>query len=168
MIISETASTAGFLLGYAARACVSQSKQFMGLLVLAALLSPGVVFAYNQQLACGFQLAEKPSNTSAPTLPPDQMVQLRGSFQEKGDCSDAIGEEPYRVDVGIRHQQDVGRRGASLLPVWMPQLKASIIISETTILAFGFLLGFVVRSYVSHRRRLHAKKHRGLGQVPIW
>jgi hypothetical protein len=35
-------------------------------------------------------------------------------------------------------------------------------------LVVGFVLGYAARSYLSHRRRLHAKKHRGLDQGPIW
>jgi hypothetical protein len=36
------------------------------------------------------------------------------------------------------------------------------------ILALGFVLGYAARSYVSHRRRLHAKTYRGLDETPIW
>ena len=42
-----------------------------------------------------------------------------------------------------------------------------MIVSGIT-LAFGFLLGYAARSFVSHRRRLHAKKYRGLDQTPVW
>jgi hypothetical protein len=35
-------------------------------------------------------------------------------------------------------------------------------------LVVGFGLGFAARSYVSHRRRLHAKKYQGLDKTPIW
>jgi hypothetical protein len=35
-------------------------------------------------------------------------------------------------------------------------------------LVVGFWLGFAARSYLSHRRRLHAKKYKRLDQGPIW
>jgi hypothetical protein len=35
-------------------------------------------------------------------------------------------------------------------------------------LVVGFGLGYAARSYLSHRRRLHAKKYKGLDQGPIW
>jgi hypothetical protein len=35
-------------------------------------------------------------------------------------------------------------------------------------LALGFGLGYAARSYVSHRRRVHAKTYRGLDRVPFW
>ena len=35
-------------------------------------------------------------------------------------------------------------------------------------LVVGFGLGYAARSYLSHGKRLHATKYRGLDQGPIW
>jgi hypothetical protein len=42
------------------------------------------------------------------------------------------------------------------------------VIGSGIALVMGFVLGYAARSFVSHRRRLHAKKYRGLDQGPIW
>ena len=39
-------------------------------------------------------------------------------------------------------------------------------IESGIVLVVGFVLGYAVRAYVSHRRRLHAKINRGLDQTP--
>jgi hypothetical protein len=54
----------------------------------------------------------------------------------------------------------------AILKVIIPAEVGTIVTG--TVLAAGFLLGYAVRAFVSRRRRLHAKKYRGLDRVPIW